>query len=219
MSPKLYGVAGSPPYGAVLMCAQTLGIKLETVYVNLLEGEHLNEDYIRKNPQHTVPLLEDDDFYLADSHAIMGYLVSKYGKENNTLYPKDDIKRRATIDYCLHLDCGIIASRGLLISKPLVLNNIQPPQNNIDLLDEAFAILDKLLELKNTKYIAGDELSIADFSITTTVTSWGFFLHDYESKYAHIKSYIDRMKKEDFYSANVDGLKAFNNLMTAKLKS
>ncbi|KAF7270123.1 hypothetical protein GWI33_016886 [Rhynchophorus ferrugineus] len=194
MSPKLYGVAGSPPYGAVLMCAQTLGIKLETVYVNLLEGEHLNEDYIRKNPQHTVPLLEDDDFYLADSHAIMGYLVSKY-------------------------DCGIIASRGLLISKPLVLNNIQPPQNNIDLLDEAFAILDKLLELKNTKYIAGDELSIADFSITTTVTSWGFFLHDYESKYAHIKSYIDRMKKEDFYSANVDGLKAFNNLMTAKLKS
>ncbi|XP_030758822.1 glutathione S-transferase 1-like [Sitophilus oryzae] len=219
MTPKLYGIAGSPPYGAVLMCAKVLGIELEIVRVDLLNGEHLKEGFVKLNPQHTIPLLDDDGFILADSHAIMGYLVGKYGKKNDPLYPKDDIKRRATIDHRFHLDSSILTARGFLITKPLALQGIKPDQKYLDLLKEGFSFLDKLLELQNTKYAVGNELSIADFSIITTATCWKFFVKDFDQDFPNIVAYIDRLKKEDFFDANAEGLERFNTIFLAKLNS
>lgn len=63
-------------------------------------------------PQHTIPLLDDDGFYLADSHAINAYLVQKYGKDDS-LYPKN-LKERAKVDERLHFDNGTLFSRFLL---------------------------------------------------------------------------------------------------------
>lgn len=37
--------------------------------------ENLELRFIRKNPLHTVPFLDDNGFYLTDSHAITQYLV------------------------------------------------------------------------------------------------------------------------------------------------
>lgn len=64
---------------------------------------------LQKNPLHTVPTLEDGDFYLFDSHAINSYLVSKYGK-TDSLYPKD-LQKRAIVDQRLHFDSGILFPR------------------------------------------------------------------------------------------------------------
>ncbi|KAF4531265.1 hypothetical protein B566_EDAN019338 [Ephemera danica] len=58
------------------------------------------------NPQHTVPTLDDNGFYIWDSHAINAYLVTKYGK-NDSLYPRDP-QKRAIIDQRLHFDSGIL---------------------------------------------------------------------------------------------------------------
>lgn len=61
------------------------------------------------NPQHTVPTLDDDGFYIWDSHAISTYLVGKYGKDDS-LYPRD-LHKRAIIDQRLHFDSGILFPR------------------------------------------------------------------------------------------------------------
>lgn len=53
--------------------------------------------------------MDDDGFAVWDSHAIIVYLVSKYGK-NDALYPKD-FKKRAIIDQRLHFDTGIAFPR------------------------------------------------------------------------------------------------------------
>lgn len=66
------------------------------------------------NPQHTVPTLDDDGFYVCDSHAIMTYLISKYGKDKS-LYP-DDLKKRTRIDQRLHFDSSTLFPRGIAIS-------------------------------------------------------------------------------------------------------
>ena len=79
---------------------------VQMVDVNLFEGEHLREEYLKVNPQHTVPMLADNDFYIWDSHAIVTYLVTKYGK-NDDLYPADP-EKRAIIDQRLHFDSGIL---------------------------------------------------------------------------------------------------------------
>nr|AVT42201.1 glutathione S-transferase e5 [Lissorhoptrus oryzophilus] len=202
MAPILYTVMGSPPAGAVLYLAKVLGLELDLQQVNLLAGEHLKEDFLRKNPAHTVPVLEDDGFTVPESHAIMGYLVGKYGRPNDSLYPKNDIKRRALIDHRLHLDSSILSARGFLISKPLVLAGKKPSQEILDLLREGYSFLNKLLEQEGTYYVVGDLLSIADFSITAHVVNWNFFVKGWETDFPHLKAYIERMRKEEWINAN-----------------
>jgi glutathione S-transferase len=51
-------------------------------------------------------LVEEDGFTLWDSHAIMAYLVEKYGKDDS-LYPKD-LRKRAIINQRLHFENGIL---------------------------------------------------------------------------------------------------------------
>lgn len=74
------------------------------------------------NPQHTVPILVDDDFVLWDSHAIAGYLVGQYG-EDDTLYPKDDSRKRAVIDQRLHFEGGVLYERSLTAAVSKLFTN------------------------------------------------------------------------------------------------
>jgi glutathione S-transferase len=46
---------------------------------------------------------------MCHSHAILGYLVNQYGK-NDSLYPKDP-KKRALVDQRLHFDTGVLFPR------------------------------------------------------------------------------------------------------------
>ncbi|KAL3287371.1 hypothetical protein HHI36_001845 [Cryptolaemus montrouzieri] len=73
------------------------------------EKEQLKDEYLKINPQHTVPTLVDGDFILWDSHAIGTYLADTYGK-NDSFYPKD-LRRRALVDQRLNFDCGTMYPR------------------------------------------------------------------------------------------------------------
>lgn len=72
--------------------------------------EQLKEDFIRINPQHTVPTLDDDGFILTESRAIALYLVEKYFPDGHSLYPKD-MNQRALINQRLQFDCGTLYPR------------------------------------------------------------------------------------------------------------
>ncbi|KAJ8927876.1 hypothetical protein NQ314_019620 [Rhamnusium bicolor] len=109
MTPKLYYADLSPAVRGTLLAIKALGIDVELKPVNLMAGEHLTPEYLKLNPLHTVPTLEDGDFVIWDSHAINTYLVGKYGK-NDSLYPKD-LQKRAVIDQRLYFDVGILFPR------------------------------------------------------------------------------------------------------------
>ncbi|KOB69340.1 Glutathione S-transferase epsilon 3 [Operophtera brumata] len=63
----LYKLDASPPVRAVFMTIEALKIPdVEYVDVNLLERAHLKEEFTKMNPQHTIPMLKDDDFIIWD---------------------------------------------------------------------------------------------------------------------------------------------------------
>lgn len=66
--------------------------------------EHLSDDFLKINPQHTVPTLVDNGVSIWDSNAIIIYLVDKYGKDDS-LYPKD-LSVRARINQRLFFGAG-----------------------------------------------------------------------------------------------------------------
>jgi len=62
----LYSMPGSPACRSVLMTAKAIGLDLKIVEVNTLAGETKTPEYLKLNPQHTVPTLVDNDLSIAE---------------------------------------------------------------------------------------------------------------------------------------------------------
>ncbi|KAL7737316.1 hypothetical protein ACLKA6_012932 [Drosophila palustris] len=203
----LYGFDASPPLRAVKLTLAALELPYDFVVVNLMEREHLSEAYLKKNPQHTVPMLEDDGACIWDSHAIICYLVSKYAKDDS-LYPKDLLKR-AVVDQRLHFESGVMFANALRsITAPLIIHGLKVvPKERIQAITEVYDFLENFL--KDHDYIAGDHLTIADFSVVTTVSSLPAFVEIDAAKYVKLTAWIKRLEKLPYYSENSVGVQQF----------
>ncbi|KAH8370451.1 hypothetical protein KR093_003570 [Drosophila rubida] len=203
----LYGIDPSPPVRAVKMTLAALELPYEYVSVNLFGKEQLSEAFIKKNPQHTVPMLEDDDACIWDSHAIICYLVSKYGKDDS-LYPKDLLKR-AVVDQRLHFESGVVFANALrAITKNLFFLGMKViPKERIQAVVEVYDFVESFL--KGHKYIAGDHLTVADFSLISTISSLTVFVEIDPAKYPNATAWIKLLEKLPYYSDNDVGNKQF----------
>ncbi|KAI8119125.1 Glutathione S-transferase 1 [Lucilia cuprina] len=210
----LYGFEPSPPVRACLLTLKALQLPFKYVHINLMSGDHMASEYLQKNPQHTVPTLEDDGHYISDSHAIIAYLVSKYAKDDS-LYPKDLLKR-ALVDQRLHFEGGVAYYALRNISLPLWLrNDNQVPQEKIDAIVETYNFLE--IFLKDLPFIAGNHLTIADFSIVSIVTSLEPILDIDTSKYPKLTAWLKRMKTLPYYQeANGNGAQQYSEMIKSK---
>ena len=102
MSVKLYHFPISGPSRGALLAARAIEVPLEVEIVNLFKKEQMKESFLKINPQHCVPTLDDDGFVIWESRAIACYLADKYGKDDQ-YYPKD-LKQRALINQRLYFD-------------------------------------------------------------------------------------------------------------------
>ncbi len=84
---KLYHFPHSPNTRKVLAVINYLELDTELEMVNLVTGEQMKPEFIQLNPNHKIPTLEDGDFSLWESNAIMQYLATQ--KPGNKLWPSD----------------------------------------------------------------------------------------------------------------------------------
>ncbi|KAH8290470.1 hypothetical protein KR054_003476 [Drosophila jambulina] len=211
---SLYGLDPSPPTRACLLTLKALELPYEYLFVNLFEKENFGEEYSKKNPQHTVPLLQDDDAYIWDSHAIMAYLVEKYATSDE-LYPKD-LLQRAKVDQLMHFESGVVFEGALRrLTRPLLFNGeVTLPQKHVDAVTEVYDFVETFLE---HDYLAGDQLTIADFSLVSTITSIGVFQELDLAKYPKIAAWLERLKELPYYEeANGKGAAQFVELLKSK---
>nr|AIH07587.1 glutathione S-transferase epsilon 12 [Spodoptera litura] len=214
----LYKIDASPPVRSVFMAIEALDLKdVQMVDVNLFEGEHLKEEYLKVNPQHTVPMLADDEFYIWDSHAIATYLVTKYGKTDD-LYPADP-QKRAIIDQRLHFDSGILfpSLRGT-VEPVLFCGEKSFRQENLDKIKKAYEFLENFLT-SSSPWLAGDKVTLADICCVSTVSSMDVVLPIDADSYPNLASWKDLCSQQQFYVAgNIPGLEQFQELVKFKLR-
>ncbi|XP_019891139.1 glutathione S-transferase 4-like [Musca domestica] len=181
----------SAPCRSVLMTAKALGIELNKKLLNLFEGEHLKPEFLKINPQHTIPTLVDNGFALWESRAIMVYLVEKYGKQDDPLYPSCP-KKRALINQRLYFDMGTLY-QGFA-------NYFYPQFKEKKPADpELFKKFEVTLDFLNTflsesKYAAGDSLTLADLALLASVSTFEAVNIDV-SKYEHIARWYALVKE------------------------
>ncbi len=86
------------------MTLEKLKVPYECRRVFPLEGDHKKPEFLKLNPQHTIPVYKDGDFVLNESRAILAYLATVH--DDDKLYPKDP-KVRAKVDCRLYFDMGL----------------------------------------------------------------------------------------------------------------
>jgi glutathione S-transferase len=155
----------------VVMTAIHLSVRLELVVVDLAKGEHRTPDYLQLNPNGKVPFLDDEGFYLWESHAIMQYLADE--TPGQALYPLD-IQARADVNRWLfwsayHFTPAVGFISRERVSKAMVGGSGAPDPLEIErgerLLMAAASVLDA--HLAQRQWIAQDQLTLADVAIAS----------------------------------------------------
>jgi glutathione S-transferase len=152
----------------VVLTALHLAVPVELVQVDLAKRENLTPDFVRMNPNHKVPVLEDGEFHLWESYAIMQYLAEK--TPGQTLYPAD-VRERADVNRWLfwcaqHLSPAIsILNWENFVKGILGLGGPSPAevQRGEQLFTPLAGILDA--QLAGRPWICGPMLTLADFAI------------------------------------------------------
>ncbi|CAH2054236.1 unnamed protein product, partial [Iphiclides podalirius] len=211
----LYKLDASAPVRSVLMVLHVAKISnIQFINVNTLKGEQFTEEYLKMNPQHSVPTLKDGDFVIWDSHAISVYLLKKY-TQDDSLYPVEH-QKRALIDQRLHFDSGILFIAMRSAVDPVVfLNESTYRPEALMKIKAAYEFTDKFL---TRNWLAGDELTLADICCVATISSLNEVMPIDPSLYPNLAKWFERCKQQDFYKkGNEPGLEQFGALLKSKV--
>ncbi|KAF5287203.1 hypothetical protein FQA39_LY16022 [Lamprigera yunnana] len=201
MTIDFYCTMGSGPCRLVGLVAKNLGIELNSKQLNLMNKEQLSPAFVKINPQHCVPTIVDNGFALWEGNAIATYLIQKYGKDDS-LYPKD-IKKRAVIDQRLYFANGVLYQRFAEYYYPVMMGTAEPDPEKYKKMQESFEFMESFLD--GHQYIAGDTLSVADYAISTIVSTFLVAKFDLSS-YKHVTKWYNKVKTE------ISAFEEFNNV-------
>lgn len=164
---KLYNFPLSPNCQKVVALAHEVGVRLDIVPIDLFKGEARTPDMLAKNPNGKLPILEDDDFVLWESTAMLAYLAGKAGRDD--LAPTSP-RERAEVDrwtawHGAHFSPAIRKVAFERIVKRLA-GLGAPDEAVVRAGTEEFATVAGVLEqgLGDREYVCG-RLSIADFAL------------------------------------------------------
>lgn len=216
MNIHVYYSPTSAPCRAVIMAATALELHPAYIPLDLSKNEHLKPEFLKLTPQHTVPTLEDKNdvtLIINESRAIMCYFADKYGKyKHNSLYPQD-LERRAVIHQRLYFDCGTLYPRFADLYYPVIFwgaKSLDPSKKKK--LEEAFGFLDKYLDL-SLPWVAGADITLADFSIVATVSTavaCGFNLNEKNYPYVHKWFKSAQETIDDYEKINKAGIEFYS---------
>ncbi|XP_037045746.1 glutathione S-transferase 1-like [Bradysia coprophila] len=215
--PILYYVKRSPPCRAVLMAAQAIGVELDLKVTETSKGENRTPDFLKMNPQHTIPVLDDNGSIVVDSHAICSYLSEKYAKDDK-LYPKDLVKR-ALVDARMHFDTGYLFGRVRAYIEPIFyFGCAEISQERQDYFRMSLPIVEAFLE--NGQYVCGNEMTLADFCFMATLSSVDRNIEIDWDKYPKLKDWMRRMSQlPNYESTNGEGAVMLQELISQRLKT
>lgn len=153
-----------------VMTAIHLEVDVDLVLVDLAKGEQRKPEFLQRNPAGRVPVLEDGDFVLSESRAIMQYLADS--TPGQTVYPKE-LRARANVNRWLFWSANHFTPAVSILNWEhrvkafLGLGEPDPAavKRGETLVIDNARILDAQLAGKQS--IAGGRLSLADLALAT----------------------------------------------------
>jgi len=200
MSVQLAVDMRSQPCRALAIFLKQTGIPHQLQNVDIFKGEHKTPEYTAKFPLNTVPGLADGDFYLGETVAIFRYLTTTYADMiEDHWYPKD-MKARARVD--AYMSFHHTGTRGKCIK--VFINEVLGPMHgkpvdeeslktDVENLKQGLDLIEKSF-LKNTDFLCGNEVSIADIMAVCEFSQFIVNGRDIFQGHPKLKAYFDRVK-------------------------
>lgn len=166
---KLYYHPVSTVSRPVMLFAADNNIALDYQVIDLMTGEQMKPEYAAINPSCAVPMLEEGDFRLGESSAILKYLADKV---NSPAYPKDLHKRAKVNEMMDWLNTGFYRDFGYGLVYPQIFPHMRRRSDEAQsaTLESGkertkfwLGVLDSRLIGPGRKYLCGDEITIADY--------------------------------------------------------
>src|SRR5215472_7721203 len=166
---RLYLFPPSARVLGIVALKNFLGLDCELKPIDLGRGDQLAPEYLALNPNKKMPTLKDGEFVLWESNAILFYMAAK--RPESGLWPSDlrgqaDVLRWLAWESA-HWDaesCGMVAFEK---SSKAVLGLGPPDPAFIARGEQNFSRFAAVLDhsLKGKRWLLGERLTIADFSI------------------------------------------------------
>jgi glutathione S-transferase len=169
---KLWGRLSSINVRKVVFTAQLLGVPFERVDAGAAFGITKTPDYLARNPNALVPLLEDDGFTLWESNVIVRYLCARHPAGG--LYPQD-LQVRFDAERWMDWQQTTLNNAGReafiqLIRMPEHQRNAQAVAASVAATEPLLAMLDA--HLARQPFMAGEQLTMADIPIACEMHRW-----------------------------------------------
>ena len=171
---------------------EELGVPCEVKLVSLAAGDQKKPEYLKLNPNGTVPTLVDGDLALWESAAICQYLADKYPEKR--LAPPLGTPERGKYYQWIHYAMSGIEPPAVTV----FLHTMQLPEAERmpALVDGAKAQLGRVIRvvddaLAGREWILGSQFSAADVMVGSTLV-WCQMMGLIRDQYANVPGYLAR---------------------------
>jgi len=196
---KLYANPVSTASRPVIQFCADADIDCEFVTVDLMSGEHRKPPFSELNPNCLVPALQDGDFVMSESSAILKYLADKF---EHPAYPKDLQKRARVNELMDWFNTGFYREYGYHLIYPQLFAHHKRPSEEAHrgTIDWGKTKSAAALKILNDYYLAGDgpyllgaDPTIADY-FGAALVSLGECIEVEFSAYPNVERWLAAMK-------------------------
>jgi glutathione S-transferase len=180
-----------------------LGLDYETRPILPRSGQTKTPEYTALNARQKIPLLEDGDFRIGESAAIVAYLSQTYSTPEHCLIPQDKSLQARWLEWCFFVVAELDSTSLYVMSRHGTNNGLA------HIYGAAPGVVTKAAEYfreqlrhvetalaDGRKYLMGDQFTTADIILTTCLTwaiDYGVGICD------NAKPYLERTRRRPAY--------------------
>jgi glutathione S-transferase len=155
-------------------------------------------DYKALHPIGTAPVITDGEVVLAESGAVVEYIIARYG--NGRLMLRADHPGFAQYLYWFHFANGTLQAN---LGRLMILNRLKLAEDN-PILVATKARVERAFDLVDTRtaeaeYLAGSEFTAADIMIGFSLTTMRYFQPYDLSRCPNVQRYLERIGAREAY--------------------
>lgn len=214
MKLKLYYHPASTTCRPIMLLAAADKLAIDYQLVDLFTGENYQPAFTAINPNQAVPYLEDGEFRMGESSAILKYLAEKH---DSTAYPKD-LRMRARVNERMDwFNTGLYRDLGYGFIYPQVIDSYRYSQPEVQSATLAHArekakkwlkILDENIIGPKNSFVCGSQLTLADYLGACMITLGEVIRLDY-SAYPNLARWLGTMKSLPYWKGVHQGFSQF----------
>jgi glutathione S-transferase len=194
----IYGHPMSQHVRRIQMLCEEISTPYSFQPIALDKGEQYTEEFLEKNPNGKVPVVDDNGFVLWESHAIMRYIADK--NKARKWYPTEP-KARAEVEKWLDWNHTRLNPEVSTIVMNTIIFGDKGDKHAVEMAKQSLEKILPVLErtLQSQDYLSGPEPMISDLSVVSTISHLEMCNCDL-SGYPAIDSWYKNLKRRPSFT-------------------